>query len=73
MKNESEGRRGQVGRQWTANPPFTSSNLVAASTFFRSFLLVLSICLVIAGYLLGDPLAIAAKAVNICLECIGIG
>jgi len=29
--------------------------------------------MVIAGYLLGDPSAILTKAVNICLECIGIG
>jgi hypothetical protein len=26
-----------------------------------------------AGYLLGDPLVILYKAVNVCLECIGIG
>ena len=73
MKKEPEGRRGQVGRQWTANPPFTSSNLVAASTFLRYFLLTLSLLMVVAGYVFGDPSAILTKAVNICLECIGIG
>lgn len=27
----------------------------------------------VAGYLLGDPAAVLNKAVNICLECIGVG
>ncbi len=62
-----------MGRQWTANPPFTSSNLVAASSFFRYLLLFLATALMVAGYILGDPFAILFKAVNICLECIGIG
>lgn len=70
---EPEGRRGQVGRQWTANPPFTSSNLVAASMFLRYLLLFLSAAMLAAGYIFGDPAAILTKAVNICLECIGIG
>ncbi len=62
-----------MGRQWTANPPFTSSNLVAASSLFRYFLLFLAFLILVAGYLFGDPSAILTKAANICLECIGIG
>ena len=66
-------RRGQVVRQWTANPPFTSSTLVVASIPLRIILIVTAFLLVIAGYVLGDPAAILSKATNICLECIGIG
>ena len=66
-------RRGQVVRQWTANPPFTSSTLVVASTSLRIILLVMAFLLVVAGYVFGDPAAILSKATNICLECIGIG
>lgn len=62
-----------MGRQWTANPPFTSSNLVAASTLFRAVLLICAFMAGVAGYLLGDPAAVLNKAVNICLECIGVG
>lgn len=62
-----------MGRQWTANPPFTSSNLVAASIFPRIILPILALLAMTAGYLFGDSRAILAKAVNICLECIGIG
>jgi len=29
--------------------------------------------MLVAGYILGNPAAILSKAVNICLECIGIG
>lgn len=62
-----------MGRQWTANPPFTSSNLVAASSFIRYSLLFLAVAAMLAGYFFGNPSAILSKAVNICLECIGIG
>lgn len=62
-----------MGRQWTANPPFTSSNLVAASIFLRTALLIAALGLAATGYLLGDPFVILYKAANICLECIGIG
>ena len=62
-----------MGRQWTANPPFTSSNLVAASIPFRVFLLVTAVLMLVAGYVFGNPAAILSKAINICLECIGIG
>ncbi len=62
-----------MGRQWTANPPFTSSNLVAASILFRVFLLMSALALTVVGYLLGDPMVILSKAVNVCLECIGVG
>jgi hypothetical protein len=27
----------------------------------------------VAGYLLGDPMVVLNKAVNVCLECIGVG
>ncbi len=62
-----------MGRQWTANPPFTSSNLVAASILPRVLLLTAALALTAAGYLFGDPLVILSKAVNVCLECIGVG
>lgn len=62
-----------MGRQWTANPPFTSSNLVAASIPLRILLILLSVLLITAGYVFGDPSAILSKATKICLECIGIG
>ncbi len=71
--SNNEGRRGQVVRQWTANPPFTSSTLVVASIPLRITLLIFAFLLVVAGYLFGDPAAILSKATNICLECIGIG
>ncbi len=60
-------------RQWTANPPFTSSTLVVASIPLRVTLIVVAFLLVVAGYVFGDPAAILSKATNICLECIGIG
>ncbi len=62
-----------MGRQWTANPPFTSSNLVAASILPRIILPLLALLAMAAGYYFGDSRAILTKAVNICLECIGIG
>ena len=62
-----------MGRQWTANPPFTSSNLVAASMGLRVVLLLLAVAAAVTGYLAGDPMVILYKAVNICLECIGVG
>ncbi len=70
---DKERRRGQVGRQWTANPPFTSSNLVAASIKLRIILFMLAFIMLVAGYFFGNPSAILSKATNICLECIGIG
>jgi hypothetical protein len=36
-------------------------------------LLVSALAVTAAGYLLGDPLVILTKAVNVCLECIGVG
>jgi hypothetical protein len=41
--------------------------------FLRYLLLFLSAAMLAAGYIFGDPAAILTKAVNICLECIGIG
>lgn len=70
---KKERRRGQVVRQWTANPPFTSSTLVVASIPLRITLIVVALLLVVAGYVFGDSAAILSKATNICLECIGIG
>ncbi len=71
--SKKERRRGQVVRQWTANPPFTSSTLVVASIPLRITLFVIAFLLVAAGFIFGDPAAILSKATNICLECIGIG
>jgi hypothetical protein len=36
-------------------------------------LVVAAVCVTVTGYILGDPLVILQKAVNICLECIGVG
>ena len=36
-------------------------------------LLVISAGLVVAGVMRGETLAVFTKAVNICLECIGLG
>ena len=36
-------------------------------------LITLAIGLTVIGYTLGNPLVILQKAVNICLECIGVG
>ena len=36
-------------------------------------LIAVSIGLTIVGYTLGNPVVILQKAVNVCLECIGIG
>ncbi len=62
-----------MGRQWTANPPFTSSNLVAASIRARIMIFIVALLSAVAGYLLGDPMVVLNKAVNVCLECIGVG
>ncbi len=32
-----------------------------------------ALALTVVGYLLGDPMVILSKAVNVCLECIGVG
>ena len=36
-------------------------------------LIAVAIGLTIVGYALGNPVVILQKAVNICLECIGVG
>ncbi len=36
-------------------------------------LIAVAIGLTVVGYTLGNPVVILQKAVNICLECIGIG
>lgn len=39
----------------------------------RVVLLLLAVAIAVTGYLAGDPMVILYKAVNICLECIGVG
>ncbi len=36
-------------------------------------LLVLAVVLIVTGVALGQPAQVLNKAVNICLECVGIG
>jgi len=36
-------------------------------------LIAVAICLTVVGYTLGNPAVILQKAVNVCLECIGVG
>ena len=36
-------------------------------------LLALSLCLIVTGVSRGEASAVLVKAVNICLECIGLG
>ncbi len=36
-------------------------------------LLVLSIVLVVSGITMGQPKEVLTKAINICLECVGLG
>jgi hypothetical protein len=35
-------------------------------------LIAIAICLTVVGYTFGNPVVILQKAVNVCLECIGI-
>lgn len=41
--------------------------------FIRLALLALSLAFILAGVLRGEQLVVLKKAVNICLECIGVG
>lgn len=41
--------------------------------YLRIGVLALAICLMIAGAVRGELLSVFVKAVNICLECIGLG
>ena len=40
---------------------------------FAAALLAAAVCLIITGIALGDNHVVLTKAINICLECIGIG
>lgn len=41
--------------------------------FFRYALLAAALLFVILGIINGDPRSVMAKAVRICMECIGLG
>ena len=36
-------------------------------------LLVISVALIVAGVINGEPEVVLNKAINVCMECIGIG
>ena len=40
---------------------------------FAAAFVAAAVCLIIIGIVLGDNHVVLTKAVNICLECIGIG
>ena len=42
-------------------------------TYVLAGLLVLAVVLVVTGVALGQPAQVLTKAINICLECVGIG
>ena len=44
-----------------------SRNLVTVALF------VASLALIVAGVALGEPEVVLNKAINVCMECIGIG
>ena len=39
----------------------------------RGIILVLAVCFITLGVMRGEPVEVWKKAVNICLQCIGIG
>lgn len=41
--------------------------------YFRIVILAFAICLIIAGITRGEVSSVFVKAINICLECIGLG
>lgn len=41
--------------------------------FMRYGILAISICCILIGYIRGEVKTVLKKAINICLECIGIG
>lgn len=43
------------------------TNLITATLF------VVSLALIVAGAMLGEPRTVLGKAINVCMECIGIG
>lgn len=36
-------------------------------------LLVVSVAMIVAGVVTGEPETVLSKAINVCMECIGIG
>lgn len=44
-----------------------------ARNMITAALLAVSIALVVAGVMTGEPDTVLNKAINVCMECIGIG
>ena len=42
-------------------------------TYIRIGLLVAAVCLITVGVTRGEALTVFVRAINICLECIGLG
>lgn len=43
------------------------------STWFSTAVLILGICFIVAGVMRNEVDTMFEKAINICLECVGIG
>ena len=46
---------------------------VTKERIFRVAMIAVAVLLIVLGVLRGEPATVLTKAVNICLECVGIG
>ena len=60
------------GACWRAFPPGRSS-VSTRVRVLRVFLLVLATVGIVAGAMNGEVRTVITKAINVCLQCIGIG